>query len=361
MKFGKVLWSAAMACSLFTGCGSSSDKPENDKLTVGFIYVGPVGDGGWSYAQDQARQKMEKELDVKTIYAESVPEDAKVKDTMRNMIDQGAEVIVAGSFGYMEYVEQVSREYPDVKFLHCAGYKNTPNMANFFGRIYQPRYLSGIIAGLKTKTNKIGYVAAFEIPEVIRGINAFTLGVRSVNPKAEVHVRWTHTWYDPAKEKEAGLALLDEKCDIIAQHQDTAGPQQAAQEKGAWSIGYNSDMKAMAPKSYMTAPVWYWTPYFVQQIKDVQNGTWKSHSYWGGMKDGIVDLAPMTELVPEVAVKKVTAAAELIKSDKLHVFAGPIRGQDGKVRVPAGKNMTDKEMLSMDWFVEGVVAVLKRK
>lgn len=361
MKFGKALLVVAMACTLFTGCDSSSTKVEDGKLTVGFIYVGPVGDGGWSYAQDQGRQMLEKETGVKTIYAESVSEDAKVKDTMRNMIDQGASVIVAGSFGYMDYVEQVSKEFPDVKFLHCSGYKSTPNMANFFGRIYQPRYLSGIIAGMKTKTNKIGYVAAFEIPEVVRGINAFTLGVRSVNPDATVHVRWTHTWYDPAKEKEAGLALLNEKCDVIAQHQDTAGPQQAAEESGAWSIGYNSDMQAMAPKAYMTAPIWNWGPYFVEQIKAVQTGTWKTGSYWEGMNAGIVELAPLTKLVPAGAPEKVAAVTEQIKSGKLKVFTGPIKDNSGVEKVPAGTTMSDKEMLSMDWFVEGVVGVLNKK
>ncbi len=362
MKFVKSLFVAAMACSLFTGCDSSApEATKEDKLTVGFIYVGPVGDGGWSYAQDQGRLALEKETGVNTIFAEAVKEDAGVKDTMRNMIDQGASVIMAGSFGYMDYVEQISKEFPDVKFLHCSGYKTTPNMSNFFGRIYQPRFLSGVIAGMKTKSNKIGYVAAFEIPEVIRGINAFTLGVRSVNPKAEVHVRWTHTWYNPAKEKEAGLALVNDKCDVIAQHQDTAGPQQAAEEGGVWSIGYNSDMQALAPKAYMTAPIWNWAPYFIEQIKAVQAGTWKSGAYWKGMNSAIVELAPLTDLVPAGAAEKVKALTADIKSGKLKVFAGPLKDNAGKERIPAGKNMTDKEMLSMNWFVEGVVGVLKQK
>jgi basic membrane protein A len=166
-------------------------------------------------------------------------------------------------------VEKLSKEYPEVTFFHCSGYKQTENMSNYFGRMYQPRYLSGIIAGMKTETNKIGYVAAFPIPEVIRGINAFTLGVQSVNPDAEVEVVWTSTWYNPATEKEAAVSLLDAGADVITQHQDTVGPQQAAEERGAYSIGYNTDMRDMAPKAYMTAPVWNWGPYYIEQVKNV--------------------------------------------------------------------------------------------
>jgi basic membrane protein A len=235
----------------------------------------------------------------------------------------------------------------------------TDNMGNYFGRMYEARYLSGIVAGLKTKTNQIGYVAAFNIPEVVRGINAFTLGVRSVNPKAVVSVKWTNTWYDPAKEKEAAKALLAEGADVIAQHQDTAGPQQAAEEAGKWSIGYNTDMKDKAPKAYMTAPVWNWGPYYVAQVKAIMDGTWKPTSYWEGMKDGIVDLAPLTDNAPKGAKEAVEKAKADILSGKLHVFAGPIKDQSGAVKVPAGKTMTDQEMLSFDWFVEGVKGKVK--
>jgi len=252
-------------------------------------------------------------------------------------------------------VEEVSKEYPDIKFLHCSGYKMTDNMGNYFGRMYQARFLSGLVAGMKTKTGKIGYVAAFEIPEVIRGINAFTLGVRAVNPEAKVYVRWTHTWYDPGKETEAAKALLDENCDVIAQHQDTAGPQQAAEAKGAYSIGYNSDMASMAPNAYMTAPVWNWGPYFIDQIQKAMDGTWTPTSYWGGLEDGIVDLAPLTANAPEGSREKVDEMRAKIVSGEFHVFGGPLKDQKGVVRVKKGEVMTDSEMLSMDWFVEGVV------
>jgi basic membrane protein A len=352
---------------LLAGCGKKAGKTaetstaETKKPVMGFIYIGPIGDGGWTYAQDLGRLALEKELGIKTIYKETVPEGPEVKDVIRNMVDQGATIISAGSFGYMDYVEEISKEFPQIKFLHCSGYKSTPNMSNYFGRMYEARYLSGLVAGMKTQTNKIGYVAAFEIPEVIRGINAFTLGVRAVNPKASVHVRWTHTWYDPAKEKEAAKALLDEKADVIAQHQDTAGPQQAAEERGVWSIGYNSDMFSKAPKAYMTAPIWNWGPYYVSQVKAVMDGTWKSTSYWGGLKEGIVKLAPLTDNAPAAAQAKVDEMAAKIKDGSFHVFTGPLKDQDGNLKVAAGQAMSDKDMLGMGWFVEGVVGKIANK
>lgn len=360
----------ALAISAFTGCANKAEETKgesqeagnesSDKLKVGFIYVGPIGDGGWTFAHNEGRLYLEENLDVETIYKEAVPEGPEVEKVMRDMIDQGAKVIFATSFGYMDYMEKVSKEYPDVKFLHCSGYKTTENMANYFGRMYEPRYLSGIVAGMKTKSNQVGYVAAFEIPEVIRGINAFTLGVRSVNPEAKVVVRWTHTWYDPAKEKEAAKSLLDEGIDIIAQHQDTAGPQQAAEEAGAFAIGYNTDSFDKAPKAYMTAPVWNWGPYYVKQVKAAVEGNWESHSYWGGIKDDIVEIGPLSENAPEGAADKIEEAKNKILSGELNIFAGPIKNQDGNIAVEEGKALTDGEMLSIDWFVEGVEGKIEK-
>jgi len=345
---------------LVTGCSKPAPKQEapkaepEQKVKVGFVYVGPIGDGGWTYAHNEGRKYIEEKLGVETIIKESVHEDQECEQVINDMIDQGAKVIFATSFGFMEYTEKVAKEHPDVKFLHCSGYKMTDNMSNYFGRIYEPRYLSGIVAGLKTESNVIGYVAAFDIPEVVRGINAFTLGVRSVNPEAVVKVKWTHTWYDPATEKEAANALLDEGADVIAQHQDTAGPQQAAEERGVWSIGYNTDMKDKAPKAYMTAPVWNWGPYYEQQVKAVMDGTWKAESYWGSLKDGIVELAPLTENAPAEAKKAVEDAKAKIIDGTEKIFVGPLKDQTGAVKVEDGVVMTDEELLSMDWFVEGI-------
>jgi len=345
-----LLLSLALVIGVFVGCESSSDE-----FVVGFIYVGPVGDGGWTYAHDQGRLALEEQLGVKTLYKESVPETQEVENEIRTMIDQGAKVIFATSFGYMDFVANISEEFPEVKFYHCSGYKTTDNMTAYFGRMYEARYLSGIVAGLKTETNEIGYVAAFPIPEVIRGINAFALGVQSVNPDATVEVVWTSTWYDPAKEKEAAVALLDKGVDIIAQHQDTAGPQQAAEEAGAFSIGYNTDMKETAPNAYMTAPIWNWAPYYIEQVKAVQDGNFESHSYWEGMNDDIVELAELTDLAPADSKAKVEEATAAILDGSLFVFEGPITDQNGDVKVEAGQKMNDGDMLGMMWFVENVI------
>lgn len=355
MKKYSVVLAVLLAVALVvTGCGGSKPADKKPEMVVGFIYVGPIGDGGWTFAHNEGRLMVERELGVKTLYKESVPEDQEVINAMKDMIDQGAKVIFATSFGYMDYVEQLSKQYPNVAFLHCSGYKMTENMGNYFGRMYQPRYLSGIVAGLKTETNNIGYVAAFEIPEVVRGINAFTLGVRSVNPDAVVNVRWTQTWYDPAREKEAAKALLDAGADVIAMHQDTAGPLQAAEEAGAFAIGYNTDMVAAAPGAYMTAPIWNWGPYYVSQVKAVMEGTWKPESYWGGMKEGIVALAPLTALAPAEAAAIIDAEKAAILSGETDVFVGPIFDNKGTLRVAEGEKMTDGQMLSFDWFVQGV-------
>lgn len=339
---------------------TAAPEVKADALTVGFVYVGPVGDGGYTYAHDQGRLYVEEELGVKTLYKESVPEGPEVEKVMRDMIDQGATVIFATSFGYMDYVEKISKEFPEIKFLHCSGYKSTENMNNYFGRMYEPRFLSGIVAGLKTESNKIGYVAAFEIPEVIRGINAFALGVQAVNPDAEVDVRWTHTWYDPAKEKEAAKALLDAGADVIAQHQDTAGPQQAAEEKGAFAIGYNSISEEKAPNAYMTAPIWNWGVYYKAQVELVMNDEWTAENYWGGMIDDVVRLAPITANGPEGAKEKVEEYAGKIMDGSFQVFGGVIELQDGTTVGEEGKVLADGELLGMNYFVKNVVGKIQQ-
>ncbi len=349
-----------LTLSLLAGCGGGevpeeggeADAPE---VKVGFIYVGPIGDGGWTYAHDQGRLYLEEQLGVETTYVENVGENKQEVDSAaRNLIDQGYNVIFATSFGYMDHIEALSSEFPEITFLHCSGYKKTDNMSNYFGAMEEPRYLSGIVAGMKTETNKIGYVAAKTIPEVIRGINAFTLGVRSVNPDATVQVTWTNTWYDPAKEKEAAKALLDNNCDVIAQHQDTTGPQLAAAEVGATAIGYNTDSSELVPDAYMTAPVWNWGPYYADQVQKVMDGTWTTESYYGGMKDGIIALAPLTDLAPEGSQEATDEAAAAIIDGSLNIFEGPINDQDGNEKVAEGQVLTLKELLSMEWFVEGV-------
>jgi basic membrane protein A and related proteins len=341
--------------ALWFGTAVAADK----EMKVGFIYVSPVGDAGWSYSHDVGRQAIEAMDGVTTSYVEAVPEGPDSERVMMNMARKDFDIIIATSFGYMDSMLKVAKQFPKITFLHCSGFKTAENMGNFFGRMYQARYLSGMVAGAMSKSNTIGYVAAFPIPEVIRGINAFTLGVRAVNPKAAVRVVWTKTWYDPATEKEAGKSLLDVGADVIAQHQDSPGPQEAAQEKGVYSIGYNSDMAAFAPKAHLTAPVWNWKVYYTKVVDEVRKGTWKAGAVWPGMDTGIVDLAPFGPMVPKELQDKVNAEKAKIIAGDQKIFVGPIKDQNGEVKLGAGKVASDEELLGMTWFVEGVIGSTK--
>ena len=328
-----------------------------EALKAAFIYVGPIGDLGWNLEHDTGRKMLEAEFGekVKTTYIESVPEGPDSARVIRQYAQQGYTVIFANSFGYMDPMLEVARDFPKVYFEHCSGFKTAPNMSTYFGRMYQPRYLSGIVAGKMTKTNIIGYAAAYPLPELIRGINAFTLGVRSVNPKAQVRVVWTSTWFDPVKEREAAVALLDAGADIIAQHQDTTEPQKAAADRGFMSIGYNSDMRGFVGDSVLVSPVWNWGPYYVSSVKAILDGTWKTHQYWGGLKEGIVKLSDFSPKVPQDVKDLVAAKQKEIMNGTWDVFWGPIKNQNGKEVVPAGGKMSDQDMLNMSYFVEGVV------
>ena len=289
-----------------------------------------------------------------------VPKELQDKvNAEKARIIAGEQKIFVGPIKDQSGAVKVARDFPKVKFLHCSGYKNSETMANYFGRIYQARYLTGMVAGAMTKSKVLGYVAAFPIPEVIRGINAFTLGAQAVNPDVQVRVVWTKTWYDPATEKEAAKSLLDVGCDVIAQHQDSPGPQEAAQERGVYSIGYNSDMSAFAPKSHLTSAVWNWGPFYTEMIEQIKAGTWKSQFYWPGLDKGVVDIAPFASMVPEDVRKTVLAKKADIASGAYKVFTGPIKDQTGAEKVPAGAVMADADLLGFNWFVQGVVGTLE--
>jgi basic membrane protein A len=339
---------AALAVCLFMGQAVAED------LQVGFVYVSPVGDAGWSYAHDQGRLAVEAMDGVSTSFVEAVAEGPDSERVILNMARKGYDVIFATSFGYMDPMLKVAGQFPDTVFMHCSGFKLADNMGNYFGRMYQARYLSGMVAGAMTESNTLGYVAAFPIPEVIRGINAFTLGVRAMNPEATVRVVWTKTWYDPATEKEAAKSLLDVGADVIAQHQDSAGPQEAAQERGVYSVGYNSDMSQFAPEAHLTAPIWNWGPFYVATVEKVRSGEWQAEATWPGLAEGIVDLAPIGDMVPQEVKDQVMAKMAAIKGGE-RVFVGPINDQDGVLKVAEGETMSDEELLGMTWFVEGVI------
>lgn len=345
---------ALVACG---GDEEESPAESEDPFKVAFVYVAPIGDLGWTFAHDEGRLMMEEEFGdaIETVFIENVPEGPDAERVIRDFAQKGNDLIITTSFGYMDPTATVAGEFPDTQFVHISGYRTAENMSNVFGRMYQPRYLSGLVAGEATESNIIGYVAAFPIPEVIRGINAFTLGVREVNPDAEVRVVWTNTWFDPPTEKEAAEALLSAGADVITQHQDTTEPQKAAADSGGLSVGYDSDMGSFVGESVLTSPVWNWGPKYIEIVKQLQDGSYETdEAYWGGLLDDIVALAPYSPLVADETKSLVDEKRTLIESGDWDVFCGPINGSDGEVLVEDGVCLSDGEMLSMSCFVEGV-------
>lgn len=357
-RFAVLLLSVLAATSLVLGCSGGDDNEEDTVTKAAWILISPPGDLGWSYQHNQGRLQVEAQLDnVETTYIENVPEnDADLTAVIDDLITQDYDIIFTTSFGYMDGTESASSSHPDAFFEHCSGYKTGTNMAAYFGRIYQSRYLTGILAGEMTTTNHIGYVAAFPIPEVVRGINAFTLGVRSVNPDAQVHVAWTFTWYGPDDERAAAVDLLDNAdCDVMSQHQDSTAAVLAAQERGAYALGYDSDMLGFATDTVLTSAVFNWGTYYVERVKAVQDGTWTSHNYWGSMADGLVGLGAYGDMVDQNLRDEVDGAMAQIIDGSLKVFAGEVRKQGGDIWVASGQSMSDEDLLGMMEFVEGVV------
>lgn len=345
--------------SLFALAFASTASAKDIKAA--FIYVGPVGDGGWTYAHDQGRIEMEKLPFVKkTTFIESVPEGAEATRVIMGLANKGYNLIFTTSFGFMDPTLEVANRFKDVTFEHCSGYKTADNMGNYFGRFYQGKYLSGIVAGAMTKSDIIGYVAAHPIPEVIRGINAFTLGVHEVNPKATVKVVWTQTWFNPGLEKEAANSLLDVGADVLSMHQDTPATLQAAEERGKFAIGNDSDMRQFAPNAFLTAPIWDWGVLYKHIATQVSEGTWKPEELWWGIETGVVKLAPLSDQVPQNIQALVAEKKQALMEHKLQVFTGPIKNQAGEIALPAGKTFTDKELLGMNFFIEGVQGTIPK-
>jgi len=357
----KGLAAAVIAVALATGAGTMGAKAA-EQLKIGFVYVSPVGDAGWTYQHDLSRKALEKALGgkVKTSFVESVPEGADAERVIRGFAASGHKLIFTTSFGYMNPTLKVAKKFPGITFEHATGYKHAKNVGTYLARFYEGRYLTGIVAGKMTKSNKIGYVAAFPIPEVVRGINAFTRGLRSVNPKAQVNVVWVSSWYDPGKEREAAETLIAQGADVITQHTDSTAPVQAAENKGVYAIGYHSDMSKYGKKAHLTATTHYWGSHYIDAAKAVMAGTWKSESLWGGIKEGMIKLAPYGSAVP-ADVRALTDAKSMeVASGKLHPFQGPVKDQSGKVRIAAGQTMSDKDMLGFNWYVEGVIGELPK-
>jgi len=356
---------------LLSGCSQASKPPANDqaskpsteeKIKVAFVYVGPVGDFGYTYAQDQGRKYLEANMkNVETTFVENVPETADAERVFTDLAQKGNTIIIGTSYGYMDYMVNVSKKFPNVVFEHCSGYKTTDNLGTYFNRDYQARYLTGMVAGKYTKSNIIGFLAPFGTPEVIRNIDALTLGAQSVNPNVQVKVVWTNSWNDPATEKTAANSLIDAGADVLAMHVDSPTFAQTAQDRGVLAIGHDSDMSKFAPNSILVGDVANWGPYFVQVVKEVMNKTWKPTQYFGGIKDGgIIDITPFSAKVDKDFQATVTAKRHDIIDGKFDPFSGPVYDQSGTIKIKDGDKAPDDMLLSINWFVKGVQGTIPK-
>jgi simple sugar transport system substrate-binding protein len=327
-----------------------------DKMKAGWIYVGPVGDMGYSYQHDLGRLAVQKEFGskVETIKVESVPEGADAERVITQLAQQGCKIVFTTSFGYMEPTIKVAKQFPNVYFEHATGYKRAENVATYAIRFYEGRAVQGTLAGLLTKSGNLGFVAAVPIPEVVGCIDAFTLAARKVRPDAKVKVIWVNEWFNPGKEAEVAKALLDQGADVIAQHTDSPAPVQSAEARKAWSFGQSSDMAKFGPTHEVTSSVDNWSPYYIERVKMAMDGTWKSTDTWGGLATGMLTMPAFNKDVPEKIREAGMKVEAEIKSGKLHPFAGPIKDQSGKEMVAAGQNLPDEKILGINWFVEGV-------
>jgi simple sugar transport system substrate-binding protein len=346
------IWGLALALALALAAGGATAQ---DKIKAGWIYVGPIGDHGWSYQHNQGRLRVEQELGdkVETIFVENVAEGPDAERAIERLARDGAKIIFTTSFGFMEATLKVAQKYPDVKFEHATGYKSADNLAIYNARFHEGRYVIGQIAAKMSKSGVAGYIVSFPIPEVVSGINAFMLGAQSVNPDFKVKIVWVNSWYDPGKEADAAKVLFSQGADIIVQHTDSTAPLQIAEEQGKVGFGQASDMIKFAPKAQLTAIVDDWSGYYVQRVKAVLDGTWTTANTWGGIDSGMVGIAPFTNM-PEDVAKMAADTTEKIRSGQLNPFTGPITKQDGTVVGEAGKPLPDGDVLSMNWYVKGI-------
>lgn len=330
-------------------------QPVAAPLRIGFVYVSPVGEAGWTYQHDLGRRHMEKALgdQVKTVFVENVPEGADAERVIRDLAAQGNHLVFATSFGFMEPTLRVARQFPKVKFEHATGYRSTANVGWYNARFYEGRYLAGMVAGRMTKSGVAGYVAAFPIPEVLQGINAFVRGMRAVNPKAELKVVWLNAWYDPARERDAAGTLIAQGADVLTHHTDATATVSAAEEKGRWSIGYHSDMSRFGPKGHLTAVSHHWGDYYTRAARSVLDGSWKPSNVWGGIREGFVALEPFNPAVPAEVRREVETRRREIAAGRFHPFSGNVTDNEGRVRQKEG-TMDDATLARMDYYVQGV-------
>jgi basic membrane protein A and related proteins len=348
------LWAMAFA--------SVSSLAWAEPLKVGFVYVSPVGQAGWTYQHDQARQAMERALggQVATRYVEAVAEGADAERVMRDLAAQGYKLIFATSFGYLEPALKVAADFLDVRFEHAGGFKTAPNLNTYNARFYEGRWLAGWLAGKVSASGVAGYVAGFPVPEVVQGINAFAQGMRAANPKATVRVLWLNTWFDPPREREAAQTLIRAGADVLTNHSGSPAVPQAAEEAGVKLIGYQSDMSRFAPAAQIAAVTSDWSGYYTRTAKAVQAGTWRAVPVWGGIKDGMVKLSVVSPALPAALRKDLAAREKQLLAGKAGPFVGRLVDQAGTVRQERGV-LGDDAIARMDWFVQGVEGTLPRK
>jgi simple sugar transport system substrate-binding protein len=349
----------ALAAACFLSPALSQTQAPKEPLKIGFVYVTPVTDAGWVRQHEEGRKAVEAALagKVRTTFVENVPEGADAERVIRDLAQQGNRLIFTPSFGYMEPTLKVAKDFPEVKFESITGYKAAPNVATANARYYEGRYLAGIAAGRMTKTNIAGYVAGFPIPEVLQGINAFTLGMRSVNPNAKVVVVWLNEWFDPPKERDAAMALFNQNADVLAFHTGSTAVMAAAQERGKLAVAYHSDMRKIAPDAQIVAVTHEWGGYYTQRARAVLDGSWKSGNVWGGVKDGMIRVGDFGSKVPTAVQQEVLARQKDIAAGKLQPFralAGDLRDNEGRVVIAKGAQLNDEQILKMNWLAEGV-------
>lgn len=340
------------AAALALGAGRAQAAPTR----VGFVYVGPIGDYGWTHGHDLGRKAVEKAFGdkVKTTHVENVAEGPDAERVIRQLAAGGHELIFTTSFGFMNPTIRVAKQFPKVKFEHATGYQTSENVAVYNARFYEGRTVIGTIAGHMSKSGVAGYVASFPIPEVVMGINAFTLAAQKVNPNFKTKVVWVNSWYDPGKESDAAKAMIDQGADMITQHTDSPAPLQVAETRGVFGFGQASDMRAYAPRAQLTSIIDDWSDYYVERVKAVMDGTWKTHSIWHGMKEGMVKIAPYGSAITEAARADAERVRTGIIDGSVHSFTGPLVNQKGEEMLPAGQVLTDQQMATMDWYVAGV-------
>ena len=359
----------AVASAALIGCGKKeeaapapepapavAEAPKMEPLKIAFAYVGPVGDGGWTFAHDNARKAMQAEFGdkVETSFVENVPESADAERVIRDLASQGNKLVFGTTFGYMEPMLKVAADFPDVKFEHATGYKTSANMRTYDSRTYEGAYMAGVIAGSMTKSNKLGVVASIPIPEVIRNINSFTLGAQSVNPKITTSVVWVNGWFDPPKETEAATSLINGGADILFQNTDSSAVLQTAEKMGKRAFGWDSDMTAYGPKAHLASAIINWTPYYIKATKDALEGTWATGGVWWGHKEGAIDLVSIADDVPAEAKAQIDTIKAGLKDGSFSIWKGPLMGSDGKEVLAADAVADDAFLGGVKFYVKGV-------